>query len=186
MYIPSGLCQYEPSNSTTNLSCRMIMSQSRTRPSSTNLRSSNPISKNLINSNNRSISWMDLGRRLQYGHPLSLNVRLATVACHSWSGSSGHCHQTFFPDVRATLSGVMPPFLVGCHSVATSGKSEAKEFVTETLLPSQKGHPFPAVRSWTFPRHSWSGPSGHNHQACLSDPKETWSGVKLPFLVGCH
>ena len=111
---------------------------------------------------------------------------MATADCHSWAGPLGHCHQTFLLDAPAILSGVRPPFFVGCHWIATSWNSEANALVTETFLPAQNGHPLPRVSSWTLLRHSWSGPSGHTHQACLSDPKDTPVGARLPFFSGCH
>ena len=55
----------------------------------------------------------------QHGQPWPL-VRLLSEASHSWSGPSGHIHQTFLR--TTTCSGVKPPFLVGCHWAANSGR----------------------------------------------------------------
>jgi hypothetical protein len=70
-----------------------------------------------------------------------------------------------------------------------SGKSEARELVTEAFLPEQQGQPDgprSAVRLDTSASHSWSGALGHNHQISWFEPGTTWSGVRSPFFVGCH
>ena len=85
------------------------------------------------------------------------------------------------------LSGAVPPFLVGCHCAATSGYRLANELVTDTRIPAQHGQPLPFMaRLEITASQSWSGPSGHIHQAFLAEPARTWSGVRLPFFVGCH
>ena len=43
----------------------------------------------------------------------------------------------------------------------------ANELVAETSRPAQYGQPIPLVRSAIKASHSWSGPSGHVHQALL-------------------
>src|SRR5713101_6943583 len=84
------------------------------------------------------------------GHPRWREVRLAREACQMWSGSLGHCHQTFRSEPATTCSGVSEPFLVECHWAAMSGKSVASEFVFDTCLPAQAGQPLPRVLSLIF------------------------------------
>ena len=48
----------------------------------------------------------------------------------------------------------------------------------------QNGQPVPRVLSFTTAFHSC--PRLHLHQTFLLLPGVTWSGVKSPFLVGCH
>ncbi len=116
-------------------------------------------------------------------------VLLATLACHSWSDTSGHCHQAFVPDPATTKVGEMPPFLVGCHWAAMSGNNAARELVTDACSPLQNGQPLLVdgfVRLFGVVCHSWSGPLEHFHQTMVTDPAVTLSGVRSPFLVGCH
>jgi hypothetical protein len=47
---------------------------------------------------------------------------------------------------QVTSLGVSVPFSVGCHSRASLGSTAARQFVTESLLPEQKGHREPRVR----------------------------------------
>jgi hypothetical protein len=126
---------------------------------------------------------------MQHGHPVGLFffVRLAGEDSHSWSGPSGHRHHTLLQDPAGTWSGVMSPFLVGCHSAATIGKRVARELVMDALRPKQQGQPLPPrVRLLSDAGHSWSRPLGQSHQTDLLDPATTCSGFRLPFLVGCH
>jgi len=59
--------------------------------------------------------------------------------------------------------------------------------VTDGFLPAQYGQPVPLpVRLLGGATHSWSGPLSHVHHTFLEDPATTWSGVRSPFLVGCH
>ena len=125
--------------------------------------------------------------KLQIGHPLFDNVRSLILADHSWSGPSGHIHQTFLLLPATTSAGVRSPFFVGCHSAAISEEKASSEFVTDTRCPAQHGHPlFDNVRSLILADHSWSGPSGHIHQTFLLLPATTSAGVRSPFFVGCH
>ena len=130
---------------------------------------------------------IDNRRPEQQGQPWPRNVRCPIQSSHSWSGPSGHFHQTFLPEPATTPVGNRSPFLVGCHSAAISGNSDARLLVTETAWPAQAGHPEPDRVRWsTFASHSWSGPSGHFHQTFLPEPATTPVGNRSPFLVGCH
>ena len=125
----------------------------------------------------------------QNGHPLPPEVRSVTVDCHSWSGPLGHCHQAFLLDPKVICSGVSKPLLMGCHSPANSGLFDINALVTETFLPAQNGHPVSlrgAALLAIAPCHSWSEPASHFHQTLVLDPDAYLSGVKSPFLVGCH
>lgn len=86
-----------------------------------------------------------------------------------------------------TSSGETPRFLVACHSAARSGFLAASEFVEETRLPRQNGHPpSTSAQSCGDTDHSWSEATGHFHQTGRTDPAVTQSGVRSPFRVGCH
>ncbi len=63
----------------------------------------------------------------QKGQPVPSRVRDSGIASHSWSPATSHFHHTFFRDDFLTLKGVTVPFLVGCHSSATSGNRSAKD-----------------------------------------------------------
>ena len=86
----------------------------------------------------------------QFVPPLAL---ASTVVFHSWSGPSGHFHHIFRCVPLATSDGVSSPFFVGCHSSASSGYNDCREFVIETLLPRQKGHDFSSL-CCSFSDHS--------------------------------
>ena len=122
----------------------------------------------------------------QNGHPFPPRVRSTNFDSHSWSRPFGHFHQYLLWDPATTQSGVRSPFLVVCHSSARSGWREARQLVTETLLPRQNGHPPPDALSVTVAFHSWSGPFGHVHQHFSFGLVTTWSGVNMSFFAGCH
>ena len=113
--------------------------------------------------------------------------RLAMAVAHSWSGPSGHFHQTRLPEPQPTPAGVRSPFFVGCHSAAISGATTAREFVEEMRLSAQNGQPA-RCRWTTCVFHTCSGPFGHFHQATLTPEPSVppSSGVRGRFLVGCH
>src|SRR4029077_8395501 len=70
----------------------------------------------------------------QYGHPVGFSfVRETAEARHSWSEPAWHFHQKFLLEPATTWFGVTSPFCVGCHSAATLGNIDAREFVTDTL-----------------------------------------------------
>ena len=72
----------------------------------------------------------------QKGHLSPLPVLLLTTASHSWCLNFEHCHQTFLCEPLTTSWGVRSPFLVGCHSLESSGESAVREFSEETGLTS--------------------------------------------------
>src|SRR5262249_5537005 len=112
---------------------------------------------------------------------------MLTVACHSWSGAWEHFHQTSLLEPNTTMSGVGSPFFVGCHSAAISGKRETRELVAEGFFPAQYGQPLrPLVRLAGVACHWWSGLLWHFHQTFFCDRAATRSGVRSPFLAGCH
>ena len=107
--------------------------------------------------------------------------------CHSWSGPLGHFHHDLKVDLDVKSDGARSPFFVGCHCSDNSGNNICKELVTETCLPSHARQPLPReVRLAMDASHSWSGATGHSHQALNLVPKVKSSGVRSPFLVGCH
>jgi len=121
----------------------------------------------------------------QQGQPFP-PTREFSVACHSWSGPFGHIHHAFLAEPATIWSGARLPFFAGCHWAANSVSRKANELVAETFRPRQYGQPFPQIRLTIEASHSWSGPFGHIHHAFLAEPARAWSGVRLPFFVGCH
>jgi hypothetical protein len=73
-------------------------------------------------------------RPAQNGHPVPPVIRLFGDARHSWSGPSGHLHQTFRPDPRDTLCGLSAPLRLGCHWATRAGQS-----LTQYLEPCESG-----------------------------------------------
>ena len=61
------------------------------------------------------------------GQPLDLLLLFGEV-CHSWSSPLSHFHHTFSPFPLEISKGVNSPFLVGCHSLASSGFNSASDF----------------------------------------------------------
>ena len=118
----------------------------------------------------------------QYGQPVFPDERLATVVLYSWLLE--HNHQTRWPDDFVTSSGFKFPFLLGCHSFAIWGNKNFKLFSLLTLWPEQYGQLEPIVLSDTTFLYSW--PLEHNHQTFLPEPLVTSSGLRFPFLLGCH
>lgn len=107
---------------------------------------------------------------LQYGQPFPLLTRGCILASHSCSGFLAQRHQTFLALPDVTLSGVSFPFLEGCHSAASFGKSAASEFVASAACPAQKGQPFPRrARFDTVHSHSCNGLVTHIHQIFFRD-----------------
>src|SRR5689334_6801061 len=97
-----------------------------------------------------------------------------------------HCHQALLLLPGRTSSGVRCPFFVGCHPAASFGCSARSDVAWVTFFPAQMGQPLPLVRLTTVASHSWDGSTEHCHQAFLLLPGTTSSGVKPPFLLGCH
>jgi hypothetical protein len=77
-------------------------------------------------------------------------------------------------------------FEVQAAIIESSGLTNAKELDFTTLLLAQIGQPFPLLLSCTLASHSWSFFFVQIHQTFLSEPGVTSTGVKCPFLVGCH
>jgi hypothetical protein len=99
--------------------------------------------------------FVELTLRLpQNGQDAFVRTVGATGACQEWSGPRGHRHQTAFFDHRMTCRGVSPRFLVRFHRAATLGCVVARQFVIETFLLLQKGHPFICFALWTLRLHS--------------------------------
>ena len=112
-------------------------------------------------------------------------MRLATIASHS-RPHFRHSHQAFLLEVLNTFSGVMSPFLSGCHSAATSGLTTARLLRSVTTLLIQAGQPDPRpVRLAMTASHSYPH-FRHSHQAFAFAPPCTLSAVKSPFRDGCH
>jgi hypothetical protein len=108
---------------------------------------------------------------LQYGHPFPLLTRGCILASHSCSGFLEQRHQTFLALPQVTSSGVSFPFLEGCHSAASCGKSAASEFVPSAYCPAQNGQPFPRIaRFLTEDSHSCDGLAKHRHQIFRDEP----------------
>ena len=106
-----------------------------------------------------------------------------TRAYHSWPHSPSH--HTLRLEPGPTPSGARLPFLVGCQSAATSGKSVAKSLSPGTgRLPEQYGHPIPSALDEILASHSW--PRAQTHQALLLEPAVTPDGERAPFFSGCH
>ena len=124
---------------------------------------------------------------LQTGQPAPILVRLLMTANHSCPHSgSGHSHQAFLCEPCCTSLDVRLPFKTGCHWSATSGYVRDKRLRSVTTLPAQAGHPLPALVRLDITASHECPHFGHNHQAFLFEPPCTLSGVRLPFLVGCH
>ncbi len=147
-------------------------------------------SMNSPSSNARPTSRTERRCFLHRGQPRP-RTRFAPLACHSWSGCSRHCHQSFLPVPATTSSGARSPFFVGCHSAPSCGCA-ATLLVTEARMPAQNGQPRRPWARLAFPRtsgevcHSWSGPSAQRHHTGSGDPPRIWSGVRPPLRVGCH
>lgn len=74
--------------------------------------------------------------------------------------------------------GVKSPFFVGCHCSDNSGSNACKELVFETCLPSHGRQPLPReARLAMDASHTWSGATGHNHQALNLAPKVKSQGL---------
>jgi hypothetical protein len=112
----------------------------------------------------------DSVHELQNGQPFPLFTRGCILASHSCSEFLAQRHQTFLALPDVTLSGVSFPFLEGCHSAASFGKSAASEFVASAACPAQKGQPFPRrARFDTVHSHSCNGLVTHIHQIFFRD-----------------
>lgn len=97
-----------------------------------------------------------------------------------------HCHQTFLRLPAVTILGVNWPFSVGCHWAATFGSTVSRSLKPgQTFRPAQKGHPAPSLLlEVTVAFHAW--PRGQSHQTFRLLLGETFSGLRAPFLSGCH
>jgi len=93
--------------------------------------------------------------RLHIGQPVFL--RLATVACHSWSVKCGPYHQTLFWEPAVTSPGPRSPLRVGCHSRASARFIRRRDVAGITIRQAQIGQPRPRyVRSETRPCQRWT------------------------------
>ena len=117
---------------------------------------------------------------LQYGHPLPLLD--AMVASHSWP--TLHCHHAFWELPAVTSKAVSEPFFFECHSAASDGCVEAKQFEMSVVLLEQMGQPVPLTRCETVAFHSC--PFSHCHQTRFPLLGGTSLGIRTPFLIGCH
>ena len=72
-------------------------------------------------------------RPLQTGQPLPFNL-LEIKDCHSWSSPISHFHQTFLLLPGVTSFGVRDSFLVGCHSLTSSGWVSASDFLDLAMV----------------------------------------------------
>ena len=97
---------------------------------------------------------------LQMGQPVSPDVLLLILACHSWP--SLQSHQALLLLWGNTISGVVFPFSEGCHSVAILGKHTAKFQLGDRCFPRQDGHSVPCTRLENLANHSC--PNLHFHQ----------------------
>jgi hypothetical protein len=80
----------------------------------------------------------------QKGQPVLEDTLSFGEACHSWSGPTGHRHQTFLLLCGKRSSGRSWPFFSLCHCFARSGYTALREVSFVTLLPAQNGHREPA------------------------------------------
>src|SRR6185437_8754995 len=70
-------------------------------------------------------------------------TRACALICQTCTGLARHFHQTLRVELAKTSAGVSSPFLVGCHSSATSGAHAASDRKAVRRLPAQNGHPVP-------------------------------------------
>ncbi len=103
-------------------------------------------------------------------------ARELTADCHSWP--RGQRHHTLRPEPSVTSDAVKSPLSVGCHSVATCGRSTASEF-TEALFvtpPFSRNVPIPRSPALTrgptpIPASQGegrAGPGGHYTDSIFS------------------
>src|ERR1700733_8830011 len=86
-------------------------------------------------------------------------------ASHWWSAPFLHFHQTLLELPIQNCSGLILPFLVGCHCLAIAGTSD-KLLVLEGFLPRQNGHLSPG-RRLKVDFQIWSFAFGHFHQTLV-------------------
>jgi hypothetical protein len=124
-------------------------------------------------------------QRRQRAQPLCRGpVRALTGADHSCP--CGHCHQTRALDPTLTSRGRSGPFLVGCHSFATSGATLASARASVTFRPAQTGQPLRCcTRDAIATYHSCDGSRAQSHHAFLEDPAGT-SQAETSFRASCH
>ena len=65
----------------------------------------------------------------QAGHPCSLKALFLILAVQIWSSSSGHFQTIFLWLPAVKPSGLRSPFLLGCHSLTSSGWVSASDFL---------------------------------------------------------
>ena len=132
-------------------------------------------------------SWRTFAAWWQYGQPAPL-LRFATRACHTWAAFSLQRHQTALPERAKTVAGVSGPFLVGCHSLASSGCRPARDAAGEGRRGGggHRGHPVPRARCATLALQSCARSTRQRHQTFTCEPAMTSAGRSRPFFVGCH
>ena len=116
-------------------------------------------------------------RRQHSGQLEPFRVRLLMVALQTCPKAQRHQIRLSVP--ATTSRGVSLPFLVGCHSAAILGNTAASEFDAQRRRFTQNGQPEPSSRLAILADHSWSGPSGHFHQARRAVPASTSRGREL-------
>jgi len=124
------------------------------------------------------------------GHPAFLFVREVGGASHSWPHRPNH--HTFRLLATVTVFGVREPFLLGCHSVATSGRSSASDRPGKGLRDVTCGFCHRRVlsrRGWSemSPRGTMGSPQTvlkHGEpDEHSSDPEGPLAPVRLPDLA---